>query len=95
MRPQSDSLIECDAVLVYCGHGSDKWFRMMQLELKKVAGYARKQPLTIKAVYLGPPATMWKEKFRSRDMLVIKNFENFSPDTLSPLLAMLQTPSNA
>lgn len=80
------NLIECDAVVVYYGRGSDVWLRMKQRELQKVAGYGRARPLSAKAIYVAGPRTPAKERLRDHEALVIKGFDAFSPDSLAPFL---------
>jgi hypothetical protein len=40
-----ESLMDCDAVLIYYGRANDIWLRIKQQELRKIAGYGRKRPL--------------------------------------------------
>lgn len=83
------NLIECDAVMVYYGRGSDVWLRMKQRELQKVAGYGRARPLSAKAIYIAGPPSPAKEHVRDHEALVIKNFDAFSPACLAPFLEKL------
>lgn len=80
------NLIECDAVVIYYGRGSDVWLRMKQRELQKAAGYGRARPLAAKAIYIAGPPSAAKEHFRNLEAFVIKSFEGFSPDALAPFL---------
>ena len=80
------NLVECDAVVVYYGRGSDVWLRMKQRELQKVAGYGRPRPLLAKAIYIAGPATPAKEHVRDHEALVIKGFEGFRPEALAPFV---------
>ena len=84
------NLVECDAALVYYGRGSDVWLRMKQRELQKVAGYGRARPLRAKAIYIAGPATPAKEHVRDHEALVIKGFEGFSPDRLTPFVERVE-----
>lgn len=59
----------------------------IQREREKITEYGRAKPLSVRAVYPGPPVTGWKENFQSSGLLVMKNFGAFSFDTLSPLRA--------
>jgi len=80
------NLIECDAVMVYYGRGSDVWLRMKQRELQKVAGYGRTRPLSAKAIYIAGPPSLAKEHVRDHEALVIRNFDAFSPAGLAPFV---------
>ena len=79
------NLVECDAVVVYYGRGSDVWLRMKQRELQKVAGYGRSRPLA-KAIYITGPPTPAKEHVRDHEALVVKSFHGFSFDDLAPFV---------
>ncbi len=80
------SLIECDAVLIYYGRGSDVWLGMKQRELQKAAGYGRTRPLAAKAIYVAGPASPAKESVRDFEAFVLKSFDKFSPAALEPFL---------
>ncbi|HEX8772485.1 MAG TPA: TIR domain-containing protein [Pyrinomonadaceae bacterium] len=82
-----ESLMDCDAVLIYYGRANDIWLRMKQRELQKIAGYGRKRPLLGKAIYITGPPTPPKEHIRDREALVIKNYEPFSQGCLEPFLS--------
>ncbi|HEV2705300.1 MAG TPA: TIR domain-containing protein [Pyrinomonadaceae bacterium] len=84
------NLIDCDAVLIYYGRANEIWLRMKMRELQKVAGYGRSAPLLAKAIYLGEPRTDAKERIRDRDTMLIKNYGEFSPDSLHTFLTHLQ-----
>jgi hypothetical protein len=85
-----ESLMDCDAVLIYYGRANDIWLRMKQRELQKIAGYGRKRPLLGKAIYITGPPTQPKEHIRDREALIIRNYESFSPDCLQPFLDQVQ-----
>jgi hypothetical protein len=80
------NLLECDAVMLYFGRGSEIWLRMKQRELQKIAGYGRSKPMLAKAIYLAAPHTPAKEHVRDRESIIIKNFAAFSPDCLAPFV---------
>lgn len=84
------NLLECDAVMLYFGRGSEIWLRMKQRELQKIAGYGRTKPMLAKAVYLAPPHTPAKEQVRDRESVVVKNFGPFSPDALAPFVERIR-----
>jgi hypothetical protein len=79
-----ESLMDCDAVLIYYGRANDIWLRMKQQELRKIAGYGRKRPLLGKVIYISGPPTPPKEHVRDRDALIIRNYESFSQGCLQP-----------
>jgi hypothetical protein len=54
-------LASCDAVLLYYGSGDEAWKRIMDNELKKMAGYRGGKPLPVRCTYLAEPRTSDKE----------------------------------
>ena len=48
-------------------------------ELLKLPGYGRTTPLLGKAVYVAGPASPPKERFKTLEATVIKNYEKFDP----------------
>ena len=86
------NLIECDAAVIYYGAGNELWLRGRLRELQKIAGYGRTKPLVAKAVYVAPPATPEKDRFRTLEALVIAAGDT-GPAALEPLLATL-TPAS-
>lgn len=85
-------LVECDAAVIYCGRRGRRWLSMKMVEVQEAAQRWRAKPLATQVVYLGPPASDWKESFHARDMTVIRNFERLSPDSMRPLLELLESP---
>jgi len=84
------NLVECDAVVVYYGRGSDVWLRMKQRELQKVAGYGRARPMLAKAIYIAGPPTPAKERVRDQEALVVNGFGGFSPEALAPFVERVE-----
>lgn len=76
----------CDGVVLYFGQATESWLRAKLCELKKVSGYGRQRPLPAPAIYMGPPATPAKERFRTREAVVL---QAPAPPSIAPLLPML------
>ena len=85
-----DGLKQCDAAVIYYGLGKELWLKRRLSALRKVVGYAQVRPLIAKAIYVSAPATSRKQAYDNKDILVIKNFDAFSPESLQPLLKQLQ-----
>jgi hypothetical protein len=66
-----ENLKICDAVLIYYGLGNELWLRSKTRDLLKINGYGRKKPLFAKTVFIAPPLTQQKERFRSHEVKVI------------------------
>jgi hypothetical protein len=90
-----DNLLLCDACLIYYGASNEFWLRSKLRDLQKIAGYGRTKPMSAKCIYIGPNETEHKRDFRTHDAVVIKNFDNFSPASLTPLLAQFAQTQSA
>ncbi len=82
-------LTVCDAAIIFYGQASDNWVRTKLLDLIKAPGYGRKQPMLANLVYIAGPDSPLKQRFRTHEAMVIKNFDKFSPETLQPFLQKL------
>lgn len=81
-----ESLVRCDAALIYYGNASKLWLRMKMDDLQKAQSW-RSMPMLTKGVYVSGTPTDDKQRFRTREVpVVIKNFEGISPDSLQPFL---------
>jgi hypothetical protein len=85
-----ESLLVCDAVLIYYGAGGELWFRRKVRDLQKIAGYGRTSPLLAKGVFLAPPITPEKQAFRSHDAVVISGEGALVPSLFEPFIARLR-----
>jgi len=85
-----DNLLICDAVLVYCGQTTDAWLQKKSSDLIKHVGYGRTKPMLAKGFYIGAPQTSVKDRFRTQDGVVIRNYGDFTPDSLSPFTEQIK-----
>ena len=83
-----ESLRDCDAVLIYYGQGNELWLRRKISELRKSA-YGRDKPMQAKAILVAPPANPRKQRFQTREALVIHQSDGFAPEALAPFLGQL------
>ena len=81
-----ESLLLCDAVVIFYGNASEGWLRTKLRDLQKIAGYGRTKPMLAKGIYIAGPETTSKLRYRTLEALVMRNFGPFSPDTLQPLI---------
>src|SRR5262245_50446203 len=81
-----ENLLLCDAVLIFQGNASEGWLRMKLRELLKLPGYGRTAPLIGKAIYIGGPASPMKDRFKTLDARIIRNYDNFDPASLEPFI---------
>ena len=85
-----ENLLMCDACIIYYGKANELWLRAKMRDLQKIAGYGRSKPMLTKAIYISAPHSIQKERFRTHDALVIKNFGEFSTDSLKPFLDQIR-----
>ncbi len=86
-----ESLLICDAVVIFYGNTSEGWLRTKLRDLQKIAGYGRTKPMLAKGIYVGGPETSSKLRYRTHEALVMRNFEQFSADTLQPFLEQIKS----
>jgi hypothetical protein len=87
-----ESLLNCDAALIYYGNANQMWLRSKLWDLQKARGWGRTSPIAAKAVYVSGPQTTDKQRFRTHEVpLVIQNFEGFSPDSLKPFVEAVRS----
>lgn len=89
LQDHKDNLLLCDALLIFQGRASEGWLRMKLRELLKLPGYGRAAPLLAKAVYITSPELPAKERFKTLEALVIKNYGEFNPGAIEPFLAQI------
>ena len=86
-----ESLLLCDAVVIFYGNASEGWLRTKLRDLQKIAGYGRTKPMLAQAILISDPETTTKARYRTHDALVMRNFGNFSPESLRPFLAEISS----
>ncbi len=83
------NLRDCQAAIIYYGGANDLWLRRQLRELRKSPGYGRSGPIPVRAVYVAPPETPQKRRFRTREASVIRGSSSFDPADLENLLQEL------
>lgn len=80
-------LAMCDAVLIYYGSASAQWAEMKLMDLRKAPGLGRKEPFVAQGIYIAPPHSRRKERFRTRAAIVMhETGEEFNPSSLDPFI---------
>lgn len=82
---QKDYLKECDAAIIFNGRASDLWLRLKLADLRKSC-VGRSTPLLGKGIYFSEPMTPAKQNFRSTEVTVIREQDNFPPESLVSFL---------
>ncbi len=91
IQMHKDNLLECDAALIYYGHGNQFWLHSKLSDLRKAAGWGREKPLLCKAVYLAPPETGHKSDYYTLEAMILRcpDSGGFS-ETLNQFIAELE-----
>jgi hypothetical protein len=86
-----ESLRSSDAILIYYGAGGELWLRRKQRELQKSAALGREKPWLASAIYIGPPSTPQKQRFRTLEAMLLHEPESgFDPSALQPFLDAIE-----
>jgi len=86
-----ENLKNCDAAIIYYGLGNELWMRSKTRDLTKIAGYGRTRPLHLRAIFLAPPASRHKERFRSHEWNVINGTKGFFPGLIEPYIEIMKS----
>lgn len=86
-----ENLRTCDVILFYYGAGGELWLRRKLRELQKSAALGREKPWLAKAIYLGPPVTPVKERFRTLEAALLHEpASGFDPGVVDAFLDELE-----
>src|SRR6185436_12959926 len=85
-----ESLLLCDAVVIFFGNASEGWLRTKLRDVLKSPGYGRTKPMLAQAIYTGPPENPTKQRYRTREALLLRNFGDFTPDAVQPFIDEIQ-----
>jgi hypothetical protein len=84
-----ETLKECDGVLVFWGKAKEGWVRTVLRDLNKVFGLGRSGPYKAASLYLAELPDPNKERFRTREVSVIRGDGEFEPGVLRPFVAQV------
>jgi hypothetical protein len=73
-RDHEAKLKTCDAAIVFWQSAPRLWLLTKLDDLQKIRGYGRERDLLAKVIFVTGEATVEKQRFRSLDALVVKNF---------------------
>jgi hypothetical protein len=84
------NLTDCDGALIFYGSGGNHWVDFNIRDLQKAAGYRGSIPIAARAVYIAPPSSHRKERFKSVSVDVIRPAgEAFDPAALEEFAGKL------
>jgi hypothetical protein len=84
-----ENLRLCDAVLIFYGSANTMEWKLR--DLKKIDVFRDNKPLLAKGIYIAGPETEQKKAFDTSEALVMKNFGEFSLDSLMPFLQQVDS----
>src|ERR1043165_542023 len=79
-----------DAVLLYYGTADEDWFVNIWKYIQRQMSAAKNKPCLAKAIYAGKPSTLEKTLLESEDPIIIKNYDTFTPNSISPFVAKIR-----
>lgn len=87
-----DNLLECDATLVYYGHGNEFWLHSKLSDLRKVRAWGRERPL-LKGLYVAAPETPHKQELKTREVLQLKppGYDGVAGAALDDFIAYIES----
>lgn len=93
VRPHSENMRLCDAVLIFYGKSDTIDYKVK--ELRKLDVVRQSHPLIAKGIFISGPETDDKKRFTTEEALTMQCFGDFSPATLKPFLDELESSISA
>jgi hypothetical protein len=79
-----------DAVLLYYGASNEEWFTNIWKQVRRYLSCGRTKPLLAQAIYAGHPPSVEKDLLDSDDPVIIRNYGQFTSNTLSPFIERIK-----
>ena len=83
-------LLVCDALVIFWDGAPESWVRTKLWELQRIRAKRAHRPFLAQAVYICGQKSEEKERFSTRQALVIKEYEDVSCPKLAPLVDQIQ-----
>jgi hypothetical protein len=84
-----ENLRLCDAVLIFYGGANTMEWKLK--DLRRIDVFRDKKPLLAKGIYVAGPETDQKRAFDTPEALIMKNFGEFSLESIRPFLRQVET----
>lgn len=84
-----ENLKNCSAAIIFFSNANELWLRSKTRDFLKINGYGRDKPLAFKAIYIAPPDSMSKQRFRTLDAEVINAIDGLPEEKLKSLLSKI------
>lgn len=87
-----DNLLECDASLIYFGHGNEFWLHSKLKDLRKAAGWGRAREMLCKAIYKAAPEVEYKQDYRTLEAVLLEppGYDGLSREALEQFVARIE-----
>jgi hypothetical protein len=89
-RGHKQLLQASDAVLLYYGSADEDWFVNIWRLIQRHISAGRTKPVLAKGIYAGHPPTAEKTLLESDDLVIIKNYGQFTPSCLTPFIERIR-----
>lgn len=88
-----DNLLECDAALIFYGHGNEFWLHSKLSDLRKAKGWGRPNPMLCKAIYMAEPETAHKHDYKTWEAVLLAppGFGGLSEAALKEFIARMES----
>lgn len=87
---QKQLLQSSDAVILYYGTADQDWFVNVWRLIQRHSSTGRDKPILAKAIYTGQPPTPEKDLLDADDPLVLKNYGQFTVDSIEPFVEKIR-----
>lgn len=87
---QKQLLQSSDAVILYYGTAGQDWFVNVWRLIQRHSSTGRTKPILAKAIYTGQPPTPEKDLLDADDPLVLKNYGQFTADSIEPFVEKIR-----
>ncbi|HEY1009442.1 MAG: toll/interleukin-1 receptor domain-containing protein [Daejeonella sp.] len=84
-----ENLKTCSAAIIFFSNANELWLRSKTRDFMKINGYGRAKPLAFKAIYIAPPDSLAKQRFRTLDAEVINALDGLPEEKLKNLLSRI------
>jgi hypothetical protein len=84
----NENLRLCDAALLFYGEANTIEYKLK--DLRRIDVFRENRPLLAKGIYVAGPETDQKQAFATNEAVVMKNFGDFSPESIRPFLEQFE-----
>lgn len=88
-----ENLLECDASLIYYGHGNEFWLHSKLKDLRKAAALGRAKQMLCKAIYLAAPEAEYKQDYKTWEAVLLAppGYSGLSCEALEQFIAHIES----